>query len=249
MGDKKGKKCGKGCRGDYCKDHNKSKKEYEKKRYQKIAEKKKEQDRLTKVDPILEQINKATDRCQLPNSAMIFNKARIALNEARLAHTKCIAARVRKGEIDLEEGKAIVGYRREFKYNKYVEKYREKTNEQIEKVYNTQKRKVHRLREKYKIIISYLPLIDAKIKELKEDDTSSESEYEEYDDIEQDMKGSVMRSSKIIRHKPYEDELEISDSDILSDSGNGEILTHRESEQNIDSLTIKEKPKKKYIEI
>ena len=89
QGLKSGKKCNRNCRGDYCKDHNKHREEYNKKIYDdKVIENK--SDINAKAKSLLRRINKATCKEDLPEKLplemqfkVIEDKCRIVINRFR----------------------------------------------------------------------------------------------------------------------------------------------------------------------
>jgi len=65
-GSKAKKRCNKNCRGEYCKDHNKNRKEYNKKLYDnKVIERKADHD--AKAKALLRRINNAKNAKELPD--------------------------------------------------------------------------------------------------------------------------------------------------------------------------------------
>jgi hypothetical protein len=235
QGDKKGTKCGNNCRGEFCKLHNKTKKEYEKKRYEKIVEKKKEQDRLTKVDPIIEKINTAKNLLQLPR-AMDYEIKRICYKSEQLLITrKYYAISVFLGLISQDQAYIKCQIDKLYDtgtvmFDKRVEKCRNKSDQQIQKNRKSLLKRFNTLSNKIIKCNEYVKLINEKHELLKkeEDDES----IEELEDPIKEKKPK--KCGKMLTHRELDEseELEISDTDI-----------------DIEDKIVEETPKKKYIEI
>lgn len=98
QGQKAGKRCNKNCRGEYCKDHNKHRHNYEKKRYdEKVIEKKSDENAL------LRRILEATCKADLPDGLTIDMCHRHNSDKAKSLIDRCNALKIMRGDMTLKE--------------------------------------------------------------------------------------------------------------------------------------------------
>lgn len=112
QGLKSGKKCNRNCRGDYCKDHNKNRKEYNKKIYdEKVIEQKSDID--AKAKALLRRINKAKCKEDLPDktkmlikSKSVHDKCKVIVN--RIKALKILSKEITEDDILSKDGNLVL---------------------------------------------------------------------------------------------------------------------------------------------
>jgi hypothetical protein len=164
QGQKAGKKCNKNCRGDYCKDHNKHRQQYDRTRIEAISKKRSED-----IHPLLEQIRNASDRSELPDDIRIGMRLKACEDKARNMIRKVQAYKIAIGECTIEdfpEGKT--GYSNDSrKIERYIKIWKnddngnELTEEQV-------KKKLERLMRKRDPLVAKLKLLKQISKECED---------------------------------------------------------------------------------
>lgn len=177
QGRKAGKRCNKRCRGELCKDHNKHRQQYERVRIETLSKERRE-DR----NPLLEQINQATCKEELPNLLSIQKKQKYTEDIAKRLIRNAYSYQIATGLTTIEDLATRFHWNGTFSNDrtnveKKIDSWKQKTTkkgkivelteEEVKKKYDKLMRKRDKLREELLLWKNILKAYEKKTEQLK----------------------------------------------------------------------------------